>query len=451
MTQGDGDRSGEGGNDEKQADKDHNERKKKRESLGDRWNRKRYEREEEALWGQTVKGSSVGISGAGVRGNKRDDDDDDFELSDIVSPGAASGSSRRARNPALNELHPPVVCTPRSREETRWMLQPLPSAKVMAGKVPSDRSGRASRTSTRSRTHSSRRAAREQQQKAKGSKTEKQHKQRPALVEQDDSTSLQNRLRGAAYAQANKDSISGQTGDLLVPKNSLRTGEGAQIVIDDVDKSGAADAAAPSRSMSSSRIPSDHHYQKEEQNRHQQDRASVIISSFSPEIAPASSSQPPRIDLADDYLLHNDSKLTANTATTNGSTSQPSSLLQPLGASTMSTNNSPASWAALLSEREKHFNLGDFVEREATADSGKAFTSFSPHAVPSAGSPGSDETVSPTSNPTGMHAGEKRQSHMSSGFGSEAPKSDKFNVDKMITPKNSDMAAQNTGRWSMDL
>ncbi len=55
-----------------------------------------------------------------------------------------------ARNPPVNDLHPPVVSTaPSSREETRWMLQPPPSAKIMEGKervnrnrADSDRSGR---------------------------------------------------------------------------------------------------------------------------------------------------------------------------------------------------------------------------------------------------------------------------------------------------------------------
>lgn len=40
-----------------------------------------------------------------------------------------------SRNPPVNEYHPPVVSTPPLNViETRWMLQPPPSAKVMAGK-----------------------------------------------------------------------------------------------------------------------------------------------------------------------------------------------------------------------------------------------------------------------------------------------------------------------------
>ncbi|RAK97115.1 uncharacterized protein BO80DRAFT_198134 [Aspergillus ibericus CBS 121593] len=86
--------------------------------LGDRWNRMRYQREDEPLWGQDVevKGSSVGLSGGG----KED-----------------AGSTSKyyiARVPPVNDLHPPIVSGPKSRAETRWMLQPPPSARVMAGK-----------------------------------------------------------------------------------------------------------------------------------------------------------------------------------------------------------------------------------------------------------------------------------------------------------------------------
>lgn len=86
--------------------------------LGDRWNRMRYQREDEPLWGEEaeVKGSSVGLSGRG-----RADED-------------SSSKYYIARVPPVNDLHPPIVSGPKSKAETRWMLQPPPSAKVMAGK-----------------------------------------------------------------------------------------------------------------------------------------------------------------------------------------------------------------------------------------------------------------------------------------------------------------------------
>ncbi|KAF9889700.1 hypothetical protein FE257_007006 [Aspergillus nanangensis] len=86
--------------------------------LEDRWNRLRNQREDEPLWGREleVKGSSVGLSGRG-RADKSE-----------------PGKYYIARVPPVNDLHPPIVSGPKSRAETRWMLQPPPSAKVMAGK-----------------------------------------------------------------------------------------------------------------------------------------------------------------------------------------------------------------------------------------------------------------------------------------------------------------------------
>ncbi|KAK1143969.1 hypothetical protein N8T08_005878 [Aspergillus melleus] len=85
--------------------------------VSDRWNRMRYQREDEPLWGEEVevKGSSVGISGQG-------------------RTEAKEPKYYIARVPPVNDLHPPIVSGPKSRAETRWMLQPPPSARVMAGK-----------------------------------------------------------------------------------------------------------------------------------------------------------------------------------------------------------------------------------------------------------------------------------------------------------------------------
>lgn len=85
--------------------------------LGERWNRMRYQREDEPLWGQEqeVRGSSIGFSGSG-----RADREPKYYT---------------ARAPPVNDLHPPIVSGPISRAETRWMLQPPPSARVMEGKT----------------------------------------------------------------------------------------------------------------------------------------------------------------------------------------------------------------------------------------------------------------------------------------------------------------------------
>lgn len=51
------------------------------------------------------------------------------------------GTYYLAKNPPVNDLHPPVVSTaPSSRDETRWMLQPPPPAKIMEGKERVNRS-----------------------------------------------------------------------------------------------------------------------------------------------------------------------------------------------------------------------------------------------------------------------------------------------------------------------
>lgn len=92
--------------------------------LGERWKSMRYQREDEPLWGQEVRGSSIGFSGRGRA--------DPNEPSKYYT----------ARVPPVNDLHPPIVSGPRSRAETRWMLQPPPSAKVMAGKERFDMSPR---------------------------------------------------------------------------------------------------------------------------------------------------------------------------------------------------------------------------------------------------------------------------------------------------------------------
>jgi hypothetical protein len=92
----------------------------------DNWNRKRYQREDEDLWGfsdavvpiqNTMSGSSVGVAG-------------------FFRPGTSrSGSYYSARAPPVNDLHPPVVSLPSpDPADNRWMLQPPPKASVMNGK-----------------------------------------------------------------------------------------------------------------------------------------------------------------------------------------------------------------------------------------------------------------------------------------------------------------------------
>ena len=97
---------------------------------GEDWNRRRYQREDEVLWGR----ESLETSATG--------------LSSLSRSASGNGYYYYARNPEVNELHPPIVSTqPASKCEIQWMLQPPPRAKIMEGKEPSNRSRSGSGTS----------------------------------------------------------------------------------------------------------------------------------------------------------------------------------------------------------------------------------------------------------------------------------------------------------------
>ena len=81
------------------------------------WNKRRYQREDEILWGGELESMSS------------------TDMPQVSRSASGSTYQYYARNPAINDLHPPVVSTqPRTRTETLWMLQPPPKAKVMEGK-----------------------------------------------------------------------------------------------------------------------------------------------------------------------------------------------------------------------------------------------------------------------------------------------------------------------------
>ncbi|KAI9644585.1 hypothetical protein NHQ30_006606 [Ciborinia camelliae] len=104
---------------------------------GEGWNTKRYQREDEELWGRDTHGPGHRIRDAFTRASEsagRMFGVDGRPSSRHGSDGNPE-SYYLPRNPPVNDLHPPIVSTaPRSREETRWMIQPPPSAKVMEGK-----------------------------------------------------------------------------------------------------------------------------------------------------------------------------------------------------------------------------------------------------------------------------------------------------------------------------
>lgn len=104
----------------------------------DTWNWKRYEREDETLFGindrisrMWDRATSHGRPASTDRGQP-------------LTPGrkrAATTDSdeyswRYARNPGVNDMHPPTVSQlPRTKREVAWMMQPPPSRAVMEGKV----------------------------------------------------------------------------------------------------------------------------------------------------------------------------------------------------------------------------------------------------------------------------------------------------------------------------
>lgn len=117
---------------------------------GEGWNFKRYQREDEALWGHDIPGPGQrimdAISKAGSSAGRL--------LEGRLSKGAKEEENPATwyapRNPPVNDLHPPVVSSaPANKAETRWMLQPPPSAKVMEGKERVNRSRAGSNTSSR--------------------------------------------------------------------------------------------------------------------------------------------------------------------------------------------------------------------------------------------------------------------------------------------------------------
>lgn len=98
------------------------------------WNHRRYQREDELLWGIDIDDRSR--KGASSAGRSR------------AGTANSADSYKYGCNPAVNDLHPPIVSTrPTNRSEMRWMLQPPPPARVMEGKERTKRSRSGSRGS----------------------------------------------------------------------------------------------------------------------------------------------------------------------------------------------------------------------------------------------------------------------------------------------------------------
>jgi len=99
------------------------------------WNLKRYQREDEDLWGRDVFASGHKLFDAIAKAGSSARRQVENRLNKTMAKEENPINYYMARNPPVNDLHPPVVSSqPADLDEVKWMLQPPPSAKVMAGK-----------------------------------------------------------------------------------------------------------------------------------------------------------------------------------------------------------------------------------------------------------------------------------------------------------------------------
>ncbi len=141
-----------------------------------KWNCRRYQREDEELWGvnvtyglDTIKAGHRALQTAfetaqqqAKQAKRSVDGTISGTLKGIESffpfRGDNGGREERhpyfvSRNPPVNDLHPPIVTTsPWRKDAMKWMLQPPPSANVMAGKERVDRDVNRSRAGSRAST-----------------------------------------------------------------------------------------------------------------------------------------------------------------------------------------------------------------------------------------------------------------------------------------------------------
>ncbi|KAL2158504.1 hypothetical protein VTH06DRAFT_4271 [Thermothelomyces fergusii] len=123
------------------------------------WNFKRYQREDEELWGHESGWSGHrlmdAIKQAGSSAGRYMEYKLGFEKQ--VTDEDRYNFYTAPRNPPVNDYHPPVVSSrPAHKDALRWMLQPPPPAKVMEGKVPVTRSSSMASAASSRRTVSTR-------------------------------------------------------------------------------------------------------------------------------------------------------------------------------------------------------------------------------------------------------------------------------------------------------
>ncbi len=271
------------------------------------WNRRRYQREDEELWGlrslasrshvvprRVLGRSATGHDGAGTAAGSR----------------SASESYYFSRNPPVNDLHPPVVSKPSPNpQHTRWMLQPPPSAKVMSGKVRAfDRSrsdSAASNPGGRKVSQTSTAGQKDLERKAKGSDGQ------PSRTS--------SRISSRSIADVEKPKNVSQSTTDMVPSRSMSWSKRHHLPVklwedsssESVDLDQPGDVALSQRAGQSEDIDSRQKSQKRPQLSHQ--RLSTIMSSrayssSSGEVAPSLNDssgprKPPPIFIADRSLV----------------------------------------------------------------------------------------------------------------------------------------------------
>ncbi|KIX04667.1 uncharacterized protein Z518_05537 [Rhinocladiella mackenziei CBS 650.93] len=106
----------------------------------EKWNWKRYDREDEILWGFSERMTRMWNRATSVAHHDEGGERDGRRTSTSRRRRAGTNDSdqydyHRARHPEVNDLHPPIVSQlPATRDEAAWMILPPPSAAVMAGK-----------------------------------------------------------------------------------------------------------------------------------------------------------------------------------------------------------------------------------------------------------------------------------------------------------------------------
>jgi hypothetical protein len=101
------------------------------------WNWKRYEREDEVLWGFNERINRMWDRAKGHTSSGRGENQSSRSTSRkrAGTNGSDQYDYNRARHPEVNEMHPPVVSQlPSTREAAAWMLMAPPSRAVMEGK-----------------------------------------------------------------------------------------------------------------------------------------------------------------------------------------------------------------------------------------------------------------------------------------------------------------------------